>query len=286
MEYKGLLLNLDHSSACAQRTDVALSLARQFEAQVTVVFCIGRLDISEGWVHWPDYRNLPPSFHDRDSERASDALQEFSAKAERAGVSFQSITAETAIDQVGNEIATQARYNDLAIIGQANPNEPQTGGHQLTEHVMLACGRPTLIVPYPRGDRSGQVPSRIGKRVMVAWDASREATRAVHDTMPLLQAAEQVDVVAALPHKPQRQGPTPTSDLARHLARHHVAVEVHDLNPAEIGKADAILAQLADLGSDLLVMGGYGHSYMRELVMGRMTRQMLDTTTVPVLMSH
>ncbi len=282
MGYKGLLLDLDRTQACPKRVDVALAMARDFEAHITALYCVGRLDLTEGWVHWPDYRSLPPEFHQGESERATAVLDDFRSKAERSGVSFETVTSETAVDQIGSEIAMQCRYTDLTVVGQTDPSDPPMGGRHLTEYVMLASGRPALIVPY-----SGTGHTLAGSRAMVAWDASREATRALHDALPILRGARQVDLVAVNPpRRGQRQGPTPARDVALHLARHQVPVEVHTLEPGEVGTADTILGKIGEYGSDLLVMGGYGHGYMRELVLGGVTRNVLEKMTVPVLMSH
>lgn len=283
MALTSLLLSLDRTAACAQRVDVALALARAHGAHITALYCVGRLDMTEGWVNWPDYRTLPPEFHERESEQASSTLESFRRKAERDGVSFETLTVDTAVDQIGNEVAMQSRYTDLTVIGQTDPKDPPMGGRHVTEYVMLASGRPALIVPH----HSTRKMNVVGSRVMVAWDASREATRAVHDALPILRQAQQVEVIAVAPPKRgQRQGPSPSRDLAMHLARHQVQVEVHVLEPGQVGATETILDRVSEHGSDLLVLGGYGHGHMRELILGGVTRNVLEKMNVPVLMSH
>ncbi|MGH6943153.1 MAG: universal stress protein, partial [Geminicoccaceae bacterium] len=122
---------------------------------------------------------------------------------------------------------------------------------------------------------------------VVAWDASRAAARAVSDALPLLERAKSVTVVSVNP-RPNLfgHGEVPGADIALHLARHGLKVEVHRLEARDIDTANAILSYVADAGCDLLVMGGYGHSRLRELVLGGVTRTMLGEMTVPVLMAH
>ena len=149
--------------------------------------------------------------------------------------------------------------------------------------MVLASGRPVLVVPYV-----GTYP-RVGDRVMIAWDASREAARAVADALPLLQAAQQVITLSANPDsggRSDRHGDLPGADIARHLARHGVRVEAQRLSAKEISIADMLLNRIADEGIDLLVMGAYGHARVREIWLGGVTRRLMQHMTVPVFISH
>ena len=149
--------------------------------------------------------------------------------------------------------------------------------------MVLASGRPVLVVPYV-----GTYP-RVGERVMIAWDASREAARAVADSLPLLQAAQQVVTLSANPDtggRSDRHGEIPGADIARHLARHGVRVEAQRLNAKEVSIADMLLNRIADEGIDLLVMGAYGHARVREIWLGGVTRSLMQYMTVPVFISH
>jgi len=147
---------------------------------------------------------------------------------------------------------------------------------------VLSSGCPTLFLPY-----AGTFPV-VGKHVMVAWDGSREATRAVHDALPFLQGAARVTVVTAnaLPPKEPRQR-IPGADIAAVIARHGVKVEIVEVEGADgrhIG--DFLLSQAADLGADLLVMGAYGHPRWQEIIVGGVTRTLFESMTIPVLMAH
>jgi nucleotide-binding universal stress UspA family protein len=178
--------------------------------------------------------------------------------------------------------AVHARYADLTIMGQLDPdNEWASVIYALPEDVALSSGRPVLVVPY-----AGTFPS-VGQRVLVAWDASREATRAVNDAMPLLSAASSVTVMTIDPQQSREEhGDVPGADIALHLARHGVAAQVESTVSGGIGVGDALLSRASDLGADLLIMGAYGHSRGRELILGGATRTVLESMTLPVLMAH
>ena len=138
-----------------------------------------------------------------------------------------------------------------------------------------------MIVPY-----AGRFDT-VGSNVLVAWNATREAARAVNDAMPILQKAEKVTVLSINPPSEEAGGPVwPAADIALHLARHGVKAEASSTVSHEIDVGNAILSRAADFGSDLIVMGGYGHSRQREFILGGVTRTLLGHMTVPVIMSH
>lgn len=180
-------------------------------------------------------------------------------------------------------VVVNARYADLVVIGQRDPEEPNTGvPGSIVERAVLAVGRPMLVVPY----YANAYPN-LGRNVLVAWNGSRESVRAINDAMPLLQRAERVVVMAVNPNGGRRDhGEMPGADLALYLARHDVKVEARASVALEIGAGDELLARASDMGIDLLVMGAYGHSRLQELVMGGVTQTMMEHMTVPVLMSH
>lgn len=183
-------------------------------------------------------------------------------------------------DPEGN-LCLQGRYADLVVVGQTDPDDRSaTATPDLPEYVMLNCGRPVLIVPY-----AGKF-DHVGKNVLVAWDGSMEATRALTDAIPLLKHANNVSVVLFNPSSRSKvHGEQPGADIALYLARHKIKVEVVRQN-TDIDVGNALLSLAADLGSDLIVMGGYGHTRFREVLLGGVTMTVLKTMTVPVLMSH
>jgi nucleotide-binding universal stress UspA family protein len=174
-----------------------------------------------------------------------------------------------------------ARYADLVVLGQVDPDEPPYIGSHLPEEVVLASGRPLLVVPH------AWAPGPLGERVLVAWDASREAARAVNDAMPILEQAASVLVVSINPKStPLGHGELPGADIALHLARHDIDVEVRSIEFDRMDVGEALLSLAADGARDLLVMGAYAHSRIRELVLGGATRTVLERMTLPVLMAH
>jgi len=176
-------------------------------------------------------------------------------------------------------IAKHARYSDLVVVGQG----PSNGGaaDDLAGSLVLASGRPVLVVP-----RSGKHSGKI-ERIMVAWDGGSHAARAVNDALPLLQAAQMVTVLTINPGKNREgHGDIPSADISLHLARHGVKVNGHSLAAGGLREEEMLLARAADDASDLIVMGAYGHSRLREFILGGVTRYMLENMTVPVLMSH
>ncbi|MBV9827095.1 MAG: universal stress protein [Alphaproteobacteria bacterium] len=177
--------------------------------------------------------------------------------------------------------ALAAQY-DIVVMGQPDP-EASTGdlvGLQ-PEQVVLGCGRPVLVVPY-----AGNFVE-IGKRVLVAWNATREAARALHDAMPLLERAEGVTVIEVDPPGSIAGVVRLTAeDVAAGLSARGIAATAETETAGDISVDDLLLSRAADRGVDLLVMGGYGHSRLREFVMGGVSRGIFQHMTVPVLMSH
>ncbi len=141
---------------------------------------------------------------------------------------------------------------------------------------MNSC-RPVIALPF-----AGEFKT-LGRRVLVAWNGSREAARATHDALPFLTQADKVMVLSV---NATGEEHIPGADISTHLARHGVGVEIHNRVQGNIGVGDAILNAASDYGADLLVIGAYGHSRLRELVLGGVTRHLLRHMTVPVLMSH
>lgn len=210
-------------------------------------------------------------------QRNEAALVQFDAIAAAEGV----LSYERRImdDDPAGGLVQQARYADLVVVSQTDLNEP-TSAHLvggLPEQVVLGGGRPVLIIPY-----AGQFAT-IGSRALVAWDGSLEATRAIFNAIPLLRSAKAVSIVEFKPT--DAAGREPGADLALYLARHGVRCEVRT-ESMPIRAGEDVLSLAADLQSDLIVMGGYGHSRFREIVLGGVTETILSSMTAPVVMSH
>lgn len=180
-------------------------------------------------------------------------------------------------DEAGAGLALAARYADLVVLGQREPGAPAPiPGGDLAAYLLLACPRPLLVVPYV------QCPVTAGRNILVGWNGSVEAVRAITAALPLLRRADTVTVAASGTPDDAGEG---TAGLGAYLARH--GIRAHLLQePAGVDAGEGLLSLLADLDADLLVMGGYGHARLRELVLGGATRTILHAMTVPVLMTH
>lgn len=279
MSYRSILVHLDTSERTRPRLELALCLAKQFDAYLTGVFSVftphsRAFCLVTGAAEY--YRGQEALC----AERRATAERLFRAELGRAQVAGEWL----APDEHPNLVVTRrGRCADLIIASQDDPNDPDSYvADHFPENLIMSTGRPVLMVPY-----AGAFPSP-GSHVMVAWDGSREATRAVHDALPFMLQAKQTTIVTVndTTSEPHR-GSTPGADIAAVIARHGVSVEVSNIEmrtDASIG--DALLSQRADIGADLLVMGGYGHARWQELVMGGATRSILKSMTVPVLLSH
>ena len=179
------------------------------------------------------------------------------------------------------ELAVQARYADIVVLGQTEPDNQSLLPTDLPETIALSTGRPVLVVPHIGA------PSKVGTTMMLCWNASRESARAASDALPLLREAESVIVLVVDPRSSnQGHGAEPGADVAAWLSRHGVKVTVQrDVAPdADVG--GVILSRAADHDVDLIVMGLYGHSRMREMVLGGVSRTLLGSMTVPVFVAH
>jgi nucleotide-binding universal stress UspA family protein len=181
---------------------------------------------------------------------------------------------------LSSEVGVHAYYADLVIVARPESAGQTASPPGLAESLVMSSGRPIIVFP-PRGNVS-QV-----RRVLVAWNATRESIRAVADAMPLLAKAEAVEVlVADHQRRPEGHGQEPGADIARHLARHGAHVEVRRLSSEGKDVGTLLLSQAATFRADLLVMGAYGHSQLREWVFGGVTRTVLYEAGLPVLMSR
>jgi nucleotide-binding universal stress UspA family protein len=174
-----------------------------------------------------------------------------------------------------------ARSADLVIAAKSDPEFEDSMMLDFPETLATDSGRPTLIVPRSAEGRP------IGRRITVAWNGRREAARATFDALPLLETADDVRLLWVNPEDdPRGAGDLPTIEIAATLARHGIKCEAAQSRSTDLKVGDEILARLADHASDLLVMGAYGHTRMREFIFGGTTRHILKHMTVPVLLSH
>lgn len=281
MSYKDLLVALDATPAARERLDLAAAVAERFSAHLVGLYPLPVPEVP-GHLGYYDPALIDPLFAEL-REKARTVAADMREVFDRAA-GLRRISAEWRQIPEGADAdpALHARYADLSIIGQLDPDLVENELlRPRPEQIALSSGRPVLVVPY-----AGHFTD-IGRRVVVAWNATREAARAVGDAMPLLASAELVTVLTIDAREgPGAHGELPGADVALHLARHGVKAQVERTVSAGLPVGEVLLSRLADLGADLLVMGAYGHSRMRELLLGGVTRSVLRSMTVPVLMSH
>ena len=274
MSYKTILVHVGADARSSVRLELAIALARRFEAHLVGISV-------QPLIRLPVYVAIDPLIVEQ-QERAADRETVEAAALFRSATAAAGVAgAEWRTEAAGpvDALLLHARYADLLILGQRDPAETWAAGPDFPNEVLLAAGRPVLVVPYTGSFRD------TGNRVVVAWNASREAARAVTDAIPLLRGAAAVRIITINP-RAGRHGEIPGADIGLYLARHGVRVEVAKDDGVNIDVGNELLSRAADFEADLIVMGAYGHSRMRELVMGGATRTIIDSMTVPVLLSH
>jgi nucleotide-binding universal stress UspA family protein len=255
----------------------ALELAARIGAHVTAV-ALAVDPIVPGFVVAPLPVEVIEQARTQAIAVADAAAAAFTAEATRLGVPHETRVSEILMGGVPEGFAAAARTTDLVVIGQDDPDHPEPMREAMIETALFEGAAPTLLVPYiSRGALAFD-------RIMIGWDGGRTAARAVHAAMPVLHMASKLAVVMV-----ERAGSDPGqpgADLATWLARHGLDVEVEQIEAPDIAVADALLDQAADKSFDLLVMGGYGHSRVREFLLGGATRGILASMTLPILMAH
>jgi nucleotide-binding universal stress UspA family protein len=273
MSYKDILVIADDAKSAPARYDVAAALARD-GAHVVALHVMERPYMPAALAH-AAYAAPSTVMDWQESvigERLELTKRMLQEAEQRNGVKFE--WRQVKGDAV-NVILQHGQYADLIVTSQATTDE-DTILDVMPEEVIMGAGRPVLLVP-----RYGKFP-RVGERVLIAWNHGREASRAVHDALPLLKEAETVRIMEVNPKGNHIAG----ADIATHLARHGVKAEVGSAAATDMKVGDVILSRAADLGADLLVMGAYGHSRLREYTFGGVTLHILRHMTIPVLMAH
>ncbi len=274
---KDIVVNLSVGEKAGPADDYAVSVAATFGAHLAgIAFLFDPIVPVSGAGYIPAE---VIEIQERENETATKAaLDRFTASCDRAGVGAEPLTLSTSFAGAGDQFGRIARRFDLSIVGQA---EPETSAVEdiVAEAALFESGRPVIVVPYIQ-----KAPLKLD-RVMLCWDGSRAAARAIADAMPLLERAGRVEVVIVANER-GKQDEIAGADMGAHLARHGLDVEVKRTTLGGIDVADVILSHAADAGSDFIVMGGYGHSRLREFVLGGVTRSIFRSMTIPVLMSH
>jgi len=274
---KDIVVNLSVAKGGGPAGDYAVSIASALDAHLA-----GVAFVYDPIVPVSATGYIPAEIIERqqaDNEAfAKSALERFGAATKREGLSAEPLTISTSLAGAGEHFSRIARRFDLAVLGQAEP-ETSSIDDIIAETTLFESGRPMIVVPYIQ-----KGPLKLD-RVMVCWDGSRQAARAIGDAMPLLTKAGKVEIVI-IANEPGKQDEIEGVDMGQHLARHGLEIEVERIPGGDVDVADALLSHAADSGADFMVMGGYGHSRLREFVLGGATRSILQSMTVPVLMAH
>jgi nucleotide-binding universal stress UspA family protein len=281
MSYKTILVHVDSSSHVNLRIEVAATLAARYDAHLVGLALTGLPEIYFDPLMLNPVDPAVEPLLQVPRQRAADALANFEDIARQ----FHVGSTETRLEE--NEsvqgVILQARYCDLVVLGQFDPDDTESStAADFPESVILACGVPVLMIPY------ASAVTGTGTRVLVSWNASKEAVRAVHYALPMLERASQVDVAVFDPDKlPSAYRAVPDKHIVAALARHGVIAKVtRQVTTSDIDIGNALLSLATDHASDLLVMGAYGHTRFREILLGGVTREILRSMTLPVLMAH
>jgi len=279
MGIKDILVQVDGAKSAPARYAAAIEMARLYSAHLT-----GLCMAVEPPVPATVLGMVPPdaiaSQRELVREQAETAMAGFRLTVERAGVPGEGRIVQVLDFDAVDVFVEHSRHSDLVILGQQDPVDFLPLGPDFPADVVMGCGRPAIIMPFIGA------PPALGQRVLVAWDGGREAARAVNDALPLLERAHTVTVFSVNPDVTSDGKRDAGADISLHLARHGVKVTAARTIACETPVGDVILADIADNSIDLLVMGAYGHSRLREWALGGVTRHILGHMTVPVFLSH
>ncbi|SDX03440.1 Universal stress protein family protein [Albimonas donghaensis] len=281
MSFKTITVFVDASTASAARLETAVGLAAAQGAHLVAVACTRQIDLG---VYAMPGAEMAVDFSaiDRSREEAQALAAQVAAKMEAAGAGNDARWASSIATGLSETAARSARHSDLSVVGPAGgPGVDGEIADAVLEGTLFNSGRPVLMVP------AGWTGASLGRTVMVAWDGSHVAARAVHDALPFIETADKVTIAIVDPDPGvDGTGEEPGADIAAVLARHGAKVEVQTLARAGASVAERLQATAVEIGADLLVMGGYGHSRLREAIFSGVSRTVLEAPAVPVLIAH
>jgi nucleotide-binding universal stress UspA family protein len=276
---KDIIVNLEHQIAHDPARDFAITVAETFDTHVAGV-AFAYIPEFPGYVMLEQIpRDMMAQMVAESEKAARAAIERFDAAARRSLVSAEHRLLR-ALGAIAPEILSRlARRFDLSVLMQSKPGG--VNNDDMIETSLIQSGRPVIVVPYIQKDGLKL------DHVVCCWDGSRAAARAFNDALPLLAKATQVDLLIVLNEKTSGDEKEIRGvEIAKHLARHDVKVQIEIIPAADIDVTNTILSYVADISGTLIVMGGYGHAKLREVILGGVTRDMLKSMTVPVFMSH
>jgi len=273
---KDVVVNLSGRAPLDFAADYATSIAATFGAHVTGIAFLYEPVIPDGTLGGVPV-DLIELQREENSKIARDAISRFEAGVKKAGVASETRQLDATFGGAATLFAQVARRFDISVVAQAQREQGATD-ELIIEGALFESGRPVIIVPYIQ--KSGLTL----ERVLACWDGGRTAARAIADAMPFLERAKAVDLVIVAEER--KNDEITGVRMSEHLTRHGVVVSVKRIAKGDLAVQDVILSYAADSGADFMVMGGYGHSRLREFILGGVTRGILNSMTVPVLMSH
>lgn len=280
MKYKDILVYLDDGASNKDRVQTALSFAKAHNAKLTGV----AFDIKiPPHVAATLTSKINEEQQQNSAQKTQAVLDDFMEQSKDSGVDVSSHVINCRESKAPEELSLFSRNFDVVILRQTNPDRTHSASlvSSLAEKVLFSSGRPVLYIPYVGAH---QIPAN---RALIAWDGSRASTRAVHDALPLMESMDEVVVlVVNSDKKPSSKGKESGADLVKHLQNHGINARLEHVQSMGVDVAIIILNALADQGADILIMGGYGSSRIHELLLGGVTKTLMQDMTVPVFMSH
>lgn len=278
---KNILVYLDSGSGNQKVLAQACGLAKAHGARMTGVITPAVAEpnwslVAEGAISQAAITSLQSAV----VESADSALSEFNLALEHHGLKGDTRVQDSPSHAVAEVVTQFARRHDMVVIAQSPRGGMRFGGQELPDNLVLNSGRPVLVIP--------EIDTKpAGRHIMIGWDGSREAARAVNDAMPLLQMAEKVTVIMVNPvPNVISQSAKPGAGIHQHLEAHGVAAEVDTEHVERMTRENAILSRVSDLGVDMLVVGAYSTPRYQEIIFGGVTRHLMNEMTVPILFSH
>jgi nucleotide-binding universal stress UspA family protein len=275
--FKDVVVNISGRGPRDFAAEYATSIAATFRAHIAGISFLYEPVIPDGTLGGIPV-DLIELQREENSKVANEAVSRFEAGVKKAGISAETRILDATFGGAATLFAQIARRFDLAVVGQAQ-REGGASDALMVEGALFESGRPLVVVPYI------QKRGLTLERVLACWDGGRTAARAIGDAMPFLERAKAVDIVIVAE---ERKGGDEINgaNMSKHLARHGVAANVKRIAKGDLAIEDVLLSYAADSGADFMVMGGYGHSRLREFILGGVTRGILGSMTVPVMMSH
>lgn len=257
--------------------DDAVSFATFFNAHITAIACEARVEVPGNLLGGMliDVAGMAASEARKSLNNAEDLLAAFGVRAEKAKLLHEKILERCVTYKVSDTLVDCARLRDITIV-----SVPATDDQWFAEAVIFGSGKPTLVIPERRRAKMFALTT-----IVIAWDFSRAAARAVADAMPVLKKAKQVRIVTVVNEKEFRGGHA-AEELAKNLLRHGVDTAIDEVDATKRPVAEVLESYVVSCGADVLVMGAYGHSRVREFILGGATRSLLANPPLPIMFSH